>query len=829
MSENDEDVCPLCVEELDLVDKNFLPCPCGYRVCMWCWHHIKESLSGLCPGCRAPYKTDPHAFSAVDRNEIVKKNKERKQKEKNERKDVDRPVAKAPPTDRKHLHNYRVIQRNLVYIIGVPVPLASEELLRSPEYFGQYGKIGKIVIHKNSNSAHPTVSAYVTFYYKEDARAAIAALEGFWLDGHHLRASFGTTKYCNNFIRGVPCNNPECVYLHELGEDEDRFTKEEIQAGHSKLVQLAGKDQSVVTGAGGPSGTGKRVVGEGVLPPPVFVQDNIEIQNRMRNMGSWPPPNGKESPPESPPGYKISTNSSPFSSPPTPDKSLLPHHNHMNDDSIPIQNLPPSDNNFSYRKLSNSSIGDILSTSSLITSNNNNDSIIGSGSEKICSSSLQTSPTMKPMTTTNMSMSLSSSLPLPSSKTSFSSIASASLKDGIHSISNIINTNTTNNTAISTLSKDAVLPLPTPSPLPLPAISMTRLEKSQEAVRSHTINTSSSTTTTSTSEKTEKSIKEKVPIKIEKTVEKSTTNNLFIISDINKSNGTSNSSSNIQSNSEKLNNQMSSLVDSAVAHVLEPQVQLQQKEESKQNTSTPEAIVGLLQPSQNGRSEALQLQAAAASFNGLGKCAVFPVPISSLSTSIWATILQSSSTDLGINPFALINIPLIELLELTLPPVDAVCIQPWPKPFAYYKQGLGPSGQTHGPPSQHIYRQNISNQQHKQQYIEQQHRQQLQYQLLQQQQQQQSQSQGIQPHQTNNSNASNISVLQQIFPSVNLSFGVNSSSSSSSSSSLSRSSNGNNQNTNTIGQNQNQLGIRSIPRRKRSQLPEAVTFDVFIA
>ena len=30
--EEQEDVCPLCVEELDLVDKNFLPCPCGYRV-----------------------------------------------------------------------------------------------------------------------------------------------------------------------------------------------------------------------------------------------------------------------------------------------------------------------------------------------------------------------------------------------------------------------------------------------------------------------------------------------------------------------------------------------------------------------------------------------------------------------------------------------------------------------------------------------------------------------------------------------------------------------------------------------------------------------------
>ena len=30
--DDDETMCPLCVEEMDLSDKNFLPCPCGYRV-----------------------------------------------------------------------------------------------------------------------------------------------------------------------------------------------------------------------------------------------------------------------------------------------------------------------------------------------------------------------------------------------------------------------------------------------------------------------------------------------------------------------------------------------------------------------------------------------------------------------------------------------------------------------------------------------------------------------------------------------------------------------------------------------------------------------------
>ena len=175
---------------------------------------------------------------------IVKKNKERKQKEKLEKKPTSssstnlvaagstKPVIQSI-ADRKHLHNFRVVQRNLIYIVGIPASISSEDLLKKPEYLGQYGKIGKIVVHRNHAAAQTTVSAYITFIYKEDAKAAISSLDGHWVDGHLIRASFGTTKYCNNFIRGVSCSNPDCVYLHELGDDDDRFTKEEIQVKKS--------------------------------------------------------------------------------------------------------------------------------------------------------------------------------------------------------------------------------------------------------------------------------------------------------------------------------------------------------------------------------------------------------------------------------------------------------------------------------------------------------------------------------------------------------------------------------------------------------------------
>jgi hypothetical protein len=118
-----------------------------------------------------------------------------------------------------------------------------------------------------------------------------------------------------------------------------------------------------------------------------------------------------------------------------------------------------------------------------------------------------------------------------------------------------------------------------------------------------------------------------------------------------------------------------------------------------------EGIAGL-QPNINpGKSEALQQQATAAAFNGLGRCAVFPVPVSSLSISVWSAILKSSSSDLLVNPFGKLTLPLSELLDLTLPPVDAVYMAPWPKPLGYYMQGVGPDGASHAPVAKHVHRQ----------------------------------------------------------------------------------------------------------------------------
>ncbi|KAL3769741.1 hypothetical protein ACHAWO_009913 [Cyclotella atomus] len=352
MSDDDNEICPLCCEELDLSDQSFYPCKCGYQVCMWCWHRIRETESGLCPACRTPYGDDPHEFSAVDMEEVVKANKEKMKAEKREREllkaqreqevregivqeakadvggwgeharlaheaDLSSVLASKgppePPKDRSVLATMRVIRRNLVYAVGMPPNIATEELLRKPEYFGQYGKIAKIVINRNHNPGDPrraSASAYVTFVHKEDTLACILALDGFYYDGRNIRASYGTSKYCSAFIKSVKCNNPDCTYLHHMGDAEDTFTKQEIQAGYvtsgrdvlarqqqimAQLQNAVGSSGRKKVGGGGPSGTGKASANP-VFPPPSYDEPlpraslkSVQVQQRIR-LGGGPTP-----------------------------------------------------------------------------------------------------------------------------------------------------------------------------------------------------------------------------------------------------------------------------------------------------------------------------------------------------------------------------------------------------------------------------------------------------------------------------------------------------------------------------------------------------------
>lgn len=168
---------------------------------------------------------------------------------------------------RRHLKDVRIIVKSMVFVVGMGVgqegraeevraaypflffsflartkpdlfePFQQLATLRSNDYFGQYGKISKLILHKRPSSSTPSsanspnVGIYISYLRREDAARAIAALDGFpspSVPGQVLRASYGTAKYCENWLRNAKCENSSCMGLHDWGDERDCFTRDDL-------------------------------------------------------------------------------------------------------------------------------------------------------------------------------------------------------------------------------------------------------------------------------------------------------------------------------------------------------------------------------------------------------------------------------------------------------------------------------------------------------------------------------------------------------------------------------------------------------------------------
>ncbi|KAL6545304.1 hypothetical protein OROGR_009178 [Orobanche gracilis] len=317
MSNEEEKRCPLCAEEMDWTDQQFMPCKCGYQICVWCWNHIidmaeKDQTEGRCPACRSIYEKEKIIAMQANCERTTTKISSKKSKP---------PKAKPKANEvKKDLTNIRVIQRKMAYVIGLPLTLADEDVLQRKEYFGQYGKVTKVALSRTAGGAiqqftNDTCSLmnskqtwgilflslvlkwfvggsiwplvfldldtqlrlvldrrifnstgevinfahiYITYSKEEEALRCIQSVHGFVLEGRFLRASFGTAKYCHAWLKNMPCNNPACLYLHIIGSENDSFGKDEVAAvqTRSRVQQIVGAANSAVKRSGN------------MLPPP---------------------------------------------------------------------------------------------------------------------------------------------------------------------------------------------------------------------------------------------------------------------------------------------------------------------------------------------------------------------------------------------------------------------------------------------------------------------------------------------------------------------------------------------------------------------------------
>lgn len=193
-------------------------------------------MNGLCPACRRPYRDEDIHYKLITPEETAahKARQAQKQKKTQAALQKEKQKAEADNLSRKHLAGMRVVQKNLVYVTGLSPNSQEDQLLqtlRGDQYFGQYGKIIKIVVSKAKDPSHPhSVGVYVTYERKEDAASCIAAVDGSKNGDRTLRAQFGTTKYCSAYLRGETCTNRNCMFLHEPGEANESYSRADLSA-----------------------------------------------------------------------------------------------------------------------------------------------------------------------------------------------------------------------------------------------------------------------------------------------------------------------------------------------------------------------------------------------------------------------------------------------------------------------------------------------------------------------------------------------------------------------------------------------------------------------
>ena len=130
---------------------------------MWCLDRIVNS-DNRCPNCRNSYNPDHYRIVNVPETYCYRENVKTREDEDDDgddssvnrnnigqtRKGSDHALSCEDSEFIQTLRTTRIVQRNLVYLVGMPSDEVDEAVLKSDKMFGRYGELQKVV--KNSNT-----------------------------------------------------------------------------------------------------------------------------------------------------------------------------------------------------------------------------------------------------------------------------------------------------------------------------------------------------------------------------------------------------------------------------------------------------------------------------------------------------------------------------------------------------------------------------------------------------------------------------------------------------------------------------------------------------
>ena len=140
------------------------------------------------------------------------------------------------------LRKIRIVKTNLIHVQGFPKSLAKDDILKSPEYFGQYGTIESLILSEKTNpdTNRKSYSAYITYSNKIEASLAVLCVDSLMIKGKIIRVFFGTTKYCDYFLNNIRCpNSDKCFFLHQFASDRDIIIEPKTVFTYSDHLNLA--------------------------------------------------------------------------------------------------------------------------------------------------------------------------------------------------------------------------------------------------------------------------------------------------------------------------------------------------------------------------------------------------------------------------------------------------------------------------------------------------------------------------------------------------------------------------------------------------------------
>ena len=194
-------------------------------------------------------------------------------------------------SSKQTLKDMRITVKNILFVIGLPSELAnkSEEELMSEEYFGQYGKILKLTKNEkpyNNKNSSPIFSIHLNYSSDRETSIAMLALNDKIIKNNKIKASFGTTKYCKNFIDDKFCYNKDCLYYHKL-DVENEMNKEEIIKNKEIIYINQIKSAIYLSGVLDPIYKeyllSKQSPVNSILPSILSVYENSYVKNELKN------------------------------------------------------------------------------------------------------------------------------------------------------------------------------------------------------------------------------------------------------------------------------------------------------------------------------------------------------------------------------------------------------------------------------------------------------------------------------------------------------------------------------------------------------------------